>query len=142
MIGAYSVDDGFFSSPTCIYDADGNMLLHVDNTKPVSLNPASTNEGRDTADLYRGADICSLDAIKEYLLKPSDFDISEDFSDEITIEDGGWYTISLSRTFSRENIDGTASASLHYKLDFYPIVSTYLNEKVCLASYNTSELHR
>lgn len=118
--GAYSTAEDFWMNNTYVYDADGSIILYADNTKPVSLNPESADRADNGTVLFKGEDLCKSDKIREALLSISDVKDKEDFSDTITIVDGGWYEINLSRNLSRYDDNGCMTTELFYKLEFWP----------------------
>lgn len=114
--GAVLGDYGYLTGPKYVYDADGKMILSTDNSKPVSLNPASEQKEEDTVILYKGEDICNLDSLKNALLNISDAEGMDEFQDEVIIDDGGWYTIKLTRELKKYSDEGTSITRLDYML--------------------------
>lgn len=122
ILGAFLLDSElqWSGSHCCIFDAEGNIVLDEEKSKPFTLLDASEYREEDAVLLYNDEDIRCLDTMKDALLSVSDIESMDEFSDEITIVDEDWYKITLFRELAREKEAADTITYLTESLMFIP----------------------
>lgn len=145
ILGAFSMDSSlqWGSFRCCVFDADGNIVLDEESDKPYTLIAGAEQKEEDAVILYNEEDIRELDTMKASLLSVSDLDTMDEFSDVVTIADGGWYKIILSRELACDSKAGGTAKVLKERLVFLPAFSVDYgwgssDEGLTLADYSIS----